>query len=122
MNVNYFSYLTLNYLIIVDSIKEFLGHISKLIQEKKIEGYVDKMINETSIPIEKHLNTHFKEIKLAEDILKNLQSNKLNKNTENELKEVKTSVMSQNEDIIKTIQMIRANLVKDISDKKTIEK
>jgi hypothetical protein len=112
---NYFSF-------IVDAIKEFLGHISKIMQDAKIEGYIDKMKTENNIPIEKHINTHFKEIKQAEEILKNLQSNKINKNTENEVKEVKNTVMTQNEEIIKTIQNIRAALIKDIVDRKPTEK
>ena len=65
------------------------------------------------------MNLHFREMKLAEEVLKTLQSNKINKNnTESELRETKATVTSQNEDIIKSISVIRASLIKDILDKK----
>jgi hypothetical protein len=89
-----------------------------MVQDKRVESYIDVVKNSNEeINIPKHLSTHFKEMKLAEDLLKNLQSIKFNKNSDWEIRETKLNANLQNEDIMKNIKSIQNNLIKDFFEK-----
>lgn len=104
-------------LILVEPIKEFIGHINKVLNDKRIENFIDKAYNEPVTSNEKNIQNHFREIRIAEDILKTIQSNKINRNTESELKDVKAIVIKDNDDILKSITQVRTNLIRDILNK-----
>ncbi len=86
--------------------------------DKKLESYIDTVRHQSDdIQVDKHFNAYFKEMKAAEEILKNIQSMNL-KSTDLELRETKNNAVIQNDEILKTIQNVRNILLKDLTEKK----
>jgi hypothetical protein len=100
--------------ILVDHVKEFIGAISRCTSERKVEDYIDSVKNETSVQIDKHMASHFKDIKYAEDVLKSLPRAKLNKNIDQEIKDIKVDVFKLNETIANDILIRKTNLINAI--------
>ncbi len=75
------------------------------------------MKDETSVQIDKHIASHFKEIKLAEEVLKSLPAAKLNKNIDQEIKDIKADVFKLNEGIANDILTRKTNLINAIHSK-----
>ncbi len=103
--------------ILVDHIREFVTAISRCTSERKVEDYIDTVKNETSVHIDRHMATHFKDIKYAEDVLKSFPGAKLNKNIDQEIKDIKVDVFKLNETIANDILTRKTNLINAIHAK-----
>jgi hypothetical protein len=64
--------------------------------------------------IEKQFNKYFHSLKLAEDIISNYLSNKLNRNTNSEIKHTQDSVNEHHRKMLEYIRQTKAELLKKV--------
>ena len=66
------------------------------------------------------MNIHFRDLKCSEDIIKTWQYSKMNKNIDQEIKDIKSEVLKFNEEIAKDILNRKTNLVNAIYNKSNL--
>jgi hypothetical protein len=84
------------------------------INNENIETYINDVKNNTNLPIEKQFKKYFYSLKLAEDIIINYQSNKLNKYTNNEIKYTQDRVNEHHKKMLEYIRQTKAELIKNL--------
>lgn len=98
-------------------LKDCMNGILHSIREDNITKYIEDVKSHSGMPIERQIQRYFPDIKKTEDVLKNIYTLKLNKNTDSDVKETKNTVTNQNELVIKYIKDAKDELLKTITEK-----
>jgi len=98
----------------LESLKECVNKIVDGIGQEHIDKYINEMRNSDDLTFDRQMMKYFPGFKETEDILKNVQSQKHNKNTDQELKETKTNANLSNEEMIKFIKDTKTKLLLSI--------
>ena len=84
------------------------------INYENIDCYINDVKEMPTIPIEKQFNKYFHSLKLAEDLIINYQSGKMNKHTNTEIKNTQDKVNEHHKKMLEYIRQTKADLIKKL--------